>query len=271
MPKPRLILEACSGRMFCRKAIISPDEALHISPSQCCGEIELRETELAGAAFKLHWDGQIGYVQPLKAKERIFVGGQQTGDFSKVDHGAWIRAGNSDFIVQVERTEKASNDEIDLLVAHLRLQEKDLFAILDASRDEQIRVLLHDHVDSYRCLFDGVQAERIADAAPFLVKLHADSSLLNELLARGWGKRWGVYLTADQPIDTVRRHLRKFLRVRDETTREYMLFRFYDPWVLHHFLPTCTTKQKQDFFHSMFAFFTEDPSATLNEPIRWNI
>ena len=40
-------------------------------------------------------------------------------------------------------------------------------------------------------------------------------------------------------------------------------FRFYDPLVLRVFLPTCTPRQRQDFFGEFEGFVVEDERAAV--------
>ncbi len=55
----------------------------------------------------------------------------------------------------------------------------------------------------------------------------------------------------------MRRHLRRFLLVEDDETGERFFFRFYDPRTLRVFLPTCTPRQREDFFGEVACWFAE--------------
>src|SRR5262249_54263324 len=120
------------------------------------------------------------------------------------------------------------------LLRSLRATTLPLFAVLDAARNPMVLALLFQAKDRWQSLYEGVEGDRLAAAAPYLVQLPKPSPLL-ETLARD---AWGIYLTCDQPFEAVRKHLRRFLLVTDEEGEE-LYFRYYDPRVLRVYLPTC--------------------------------
>ncbi len=103
----------------------------------------------------------------------------------------------------------------------------------------------------------GPQGEALADVAPYLVRLSTRSPFLERLVDEGWGQSWGIYFTCPLPFLETRRHLRKFLMVEAEGEDMRMYFRFYDPRVLHTFLPTCTPEQKKEFLGPITRIFHE--------------
>ncbi len=113
-------------------------------------------------------------------------------------------------------------------------------------------------------LYEGIEGERLAAAAPYLVELSKESPLLETLARDAWGRSWGVYLTCDQPFEAVRKHLRRFLLVTDEEGEE-LYFRYYDPRVLRIYLPTCTPEEAREFFGPFREFLMEgeDPTSLL--------
>jgi hypothetical protein len=58
----------------------------------------------------------------------------------------------------------------------------------------------------------------------------------------------------------LRRHLREFLRVRDEAGKR-LIFRYYDPRILRVYLPTCWPAELNTFFGPISAFITEGESS----------
>ena len=56
----------------------------------------------------------------------------------------------------------------------------------------------------------------------------------------------------------MRKHFRALVTVHDEAGTP-MIFRFYDPRVVHKFLPTCNTGELKTFFGKVDAFFAETP------------
>jgi hypothetical protein len=137
--------------------------------------------------------------------------------------------------------------------------------VVDAARGRRVLALLRESVDDYRSLYDGIRGEALASVAPYLVALRPDSSLVERLVHEGWSRRWGIYFTSREAFRDVRRHLRRFLLVEDDQTAKRMYFRFYDPSVLRAFLPTCTPRQREDFFGAIGCFLAEGEGG---EPIR---
>jgi hypothetical protein len=149
------------------------------------------------------------------------------------------------------------------LLGLLRREPAPLFALLDAARDPRVLELLRVARQPYQSLYEGPPAETLADFAPYLVDLSSPSPLLEILLAEGWGRSWGIYLTCRQSFLAVRKHFRRFLFVQMEDHKDHY-FRFYDPRVLRSFLPVCTPEQVQQLFGPVAAFLVEAAkSATL--------
>lgn len=100
-------------------------------------------------------------------------------------------------------------------------------------------------------------------AAPYLIGLRREAAFTRELLERSWGRSWGLFMTAPADLETVRRHLRHFLKVKDEQGRR-LYFRFYDPRVMRVYLPTCNVDELRLLFGPLEAWFVEGPEgATL--------
>lgn len=138
----------------------------------------------------------------------------------------------------------------------LRRFEGRLYALLDAARDERILRLLKRSSEEYASLYEGPEGEELAEVAPYLVRLEPDSPLLQQLLEKGWGNAWGVYLFSEAPFPEVRRHFRHFLKVQTEEGKQ-LHFRFYDPRVLRVFLPTCRPGELRELFGPVTRFVME--------------
>jgi hypothetical protein len=76
------------------------------------------------------------------------------------------------------------------------------------------------------------------------------------VIDNGWGNSWGVFLRTETSIRELRRHLRGFLRVRDEAGRR-MIFRYYDPRVLRAYLPTCWPEELETVFGPVESYLME--------------
>jgi hypothetical protein len=109
-----------------------------------------------------------------------------------------------------------------------------LFAVLDPARNKAIHPALTATDLDYRCLYRGVLPTALEKVAPYLVQLPVNTGFLDYLVRRGWGDSWGLYITSTSTLDQLRRHLRRFLRVKDEDGRK-LVFRYYDPRVMRPF------------------------------------
>lgn len=145
----------------------------------------------------------------------------------------------------------------DRLLALFREDFQPLYAILDTARDIRILALLLHHKEECQSLYEGEQGAKLAQVAPYLVRLQKDSPLLETLVKEGWGKSWGVYLTSPNNLQEVRHHFRHFLQVK-LPSGEQVYFRFYDPRVMRVFLPTCTPEDTTQFFGPIQNYLVED-------------
>ena len=101
-------------------------------------------------------------------------------------------------------------------------------------------------------------------AAPHLVQLEHRNSRSRELIESAWGNSWGVFLKCNGTLDTVRRHFRKFLSVRDPSGK-LLVFRYYDPRVFRVYLPTCRSEELRTVFGPVDCFWVEheDPNTLV--------
>ena len=135
-----------------------------------------------------------------------------------------------------------------------------VFAILDGARDDRIYGAVDGSRRPRRCLYAGDLPWQLQLTAPYLVELERDHAFTNYLLDTGWGASWGVFLRAETGIEQLRKHLRGFLRVRDEAGRR-LIFRYYDPRVLRVYLPTCRPVELETVFGPVDCFLAEGEDA----------
>lgn len=145
------------------------------------------------------------------------------------------------------------------LSAQLFSEDEDLktYAILDgASIDGLLDQLYGEDPPEFRCLYRGDLEPDMAEVAPYLVELSPKAPFARWLLANCWGKHWGIFLTASEDIDVVRRHFRTFLMVKNPEGKQ-VYFRYYDPRVLRTFLPTCEGPEVRFITGPVRTFFCE--------------
>jgi hypothetical protein len=249
-----LIVEVAHGPQRGQKAVVRPGRRLAVG-SGADVDWSLADSGLAAQQLALEWDGVAGTLRHLGGDISTCLEGQAV-DHGPVRHGTWIRAGGLDLTVACERhtppeapPSAATISAAVPALARLTTVADPLYAIVDASRSPRIRVLLRESPAVARCLYDGVEADSLAESAPYLVPLEPAGLLLPDLVHEGWRRRWSTFLTAPRAHtpDEVRRHLRKFLRVQLERTGEIAYFRFYDPYVLRTYVAGCTADERRAF------------------------
>lgn len=132
----------------------------------------------------------------------------------------------------------------------------EIYAVLDGARDLRIHQMVRSSDLAWRCLYAGPLPAELLEVAPYLVHMRPQASFTSNLLSSGWGYAWGIWLVSAAPLEEVRRHLRRFLRVKDAHGRQ-LLFRYYDPIVLAAFLPTCTEAELSELFGPIDLFIVE--------------
>lgn len=160
-------------------------------------------------------------------------------------------------------TERVKTQAFALALETLRAESEPLFAILDSARDRRVRQFLLQAGEEHESLYEGVADAELTEVAPYLVRLPRGTDLLELLVRVGWGRSWGVFLTSSVSFKETRRHLRKFLKVEDEGTKEQLYFRFYDPRVLRVFLPACSPEQRAELAGPLGRFFVEGEAGEL--------
>lgn len=131
-----------------------------------------------------------------------------------------------------------------------------LYGILDAARSPAVLELLRTHSELYYSLYDTPYGDELDECAPYLVALPPHSPLLRDWISLGWGRSWGVLLRSPLDFRSLRKHLRKFLKVTTESGRN-LYFRFYDPRVLRTFLSSSNSSELDAFFGPIQDFVVE--------------
>jgi hypothetical protein len=139
------------------------------------------------------------------------------------------------------------------------------FVVLDGASVPGLVQVLHRCTPEYECLYRGDLKPDIAEVAPYLVQLEANTEFTDLVLNQGWGNHWGVFALTPEDLFGMRQHLRKFLTVHDSTGKP-LLFRYYDPRVMRTYLPTCTPDEVTTFFGPISTYFmeSEEPGQALS-------
>jgi len=131
-----------------------------------------------------------------------------------------------------------------------------VWAVLDAARDKRIYSAVVGCYTDNCCLYSGDLPSDLKLAAPYLVSLDPEDRTTQYILKRGWGNNWGIFLRATSNMETLRRHLKSLLMVKDYKGRR-LLFRYYDPRVLRVYLPTCWPGELETMFGPVKAYLAE--------------
>lgn len=259
------ILTVLWARHGGRRVLLRPGDVLRVGSGDEA-DVVVDDRELCRVHFEIDWDGERAELRD-RSRHHGVVRGTRIGGLPTQQawarHGSYIEAGASRFLLHVEgftppreppdpATREASAQALATLAA-----EPNLYAVLDTARDERVLVLLRESIDEHASLYEGQEGHVLADVAPYLVRFAPESRLLRALVEEGWGRGWGIFLTAPMGLREVRRHLRHFLMVLDETTDQRVYFRFYDPTVLRELLPIATERQRAQLHGELHAFLVE--------------
>ena len=136
-----------------------------------------------------------------------------------------------------------------------------IYAILDAARDERIYSKLISSEIQYFCLFRGEKARELSLVAPYLAPLNRDDPFTRWLFEFGWGNSWGIFVELAADLSALKRHFHGLVSVYDETGRP-LYFRYYDPRVLRVYLPTCNELELAEVFGPVNFYYVEDEAST---------
>lgn len=135
-----------------------------------------------------------------------------------------------------------------------------VWVVLDGARDKRVFSAVVAAYTDNCCLYSGDLPSDLKLAAPYLVALDPDDRTTQYILKRAWSNHWGIFLRSTASMETLRRHLKKFLVVKDPKGRR-LLFRYYDPRVLRVYLPTCWPAELETMFGPVKAFMVEGPDS----------
>jgi hypothetical protein len=282
--RPRhAIVEVRFGPSRGQKLAIAPGRSAKVGRTERADLAVPRDAALAGVHFELSWDGERCTMTSLKdtayaslrdehADAGVTLLNGERVERGEVANGSFLRAGNTIFMVYLEAStppprertgEGAPHAARETALGELKVWPAPLYAVLDAAHTPRILQLLRESVEPHASLFDGVKGEAMGETAPYLVPLPPASRLLESLVLEGFGKRWGIFVASRATPVELRRHLRRFLLVEDDETRERLYFRFFDPRVMDDFLATATARQRALLFAELERLWVETPTGEL--------
>ncbi len=259
----RAILHVTAGPQAFQKAVLYHKVPLVIGQS-ADAHFQLHDKHAGLSEVELILDEQLCTVRLRNSDASFLLNGQSVKQ-GQLAHHEWFRLGETTFLFCLERHTQPralpsphQASWVTSVLSALRSAQQNLYAVLDAARDERILELLRESADETRSLYEGIKGDTLAEVAPYLVKLDPQGFLLEALICEGWGQNWGIYLDCPLSFSEVRRHFRRILWVQAEGKPNPLYFRFYDPRVLRIFALTCTKEQLQELYGPLRQCWVED-------------
>jgi hypothetical protein len=264
-----VFLEVRSGSQTGNRIRLNPGQPVRIGRTKASDFAFSDDIHMSGAHFTIETADNACRLSDLNSRNGSWLNGVRVST-AVLANGDTILAGETKFVVTMEAIDSGDTaifvppagtgeSPQESLLSLFREDFQPLYAVLDTARDIRILALLLHHkiTDECQSLYEGEQGAKLAQVAPYLVRLQKDSTLLEALVKEGWGKSWGIYLTSPSTLPEIRHHLRHFLQVK-LPSGEQVYFRFYDPRVMRVFLPTCTPEDATQFFGPIQNYLVED-------------
>lgn len=137
------------------------------------------------------------------------------------------------------------------------LDDKPNYVLIDAALwQEDIEIIFSSDLP-YRSLFRGSTGEKLWSVAPYLLDINGQEGFVQKIQAMDKIQRRVAWISSTLDIDSLRKHLRRFLRLKKED-ESYIYFRFYDPYVIQSTFPSLTEEQYQEFMNPIQLLIAED-------------
>ena len=136
-------------------------------------------------------------------------------------------------------------------------ESEPIYAVVDGARNPAVQAWAASDGAAAWCLHRGTLPKPLREVAPYLRRIGRGHEHTQRFFEAAWGDAWGVLFTSPAPSRELRRHLRRYLRVRNAAGGLFA-FRWFDPRVLRVFLPTLTSAELIRFFGPINAFAIEE-------------
>lgn len=161
---------------------------------------------------------------------------------------------------QLEPTER----EIEQYGSAEAVPSMKVYAVLDAAKVTHLRDHVEDSDCAYECLFQGDAAQEMRDVAPYLVELDPHEDFTRDVFSASgmprdiWGKEAGIFIRSRLSIFDLRKHFRRFTRIRVEADKRWVYFRYWEPTMIPYFLRGTDKENLEAFFSCDFELHTID-------------
>lgn len=249
----QVILRGVSGPGAGRERAAGEGEAFTVGRTDRADVVIAEDTFLSGVHFRLSCGAGRAVLHDMSSRNGVTVNGNRV-EQAGLNEGDLVVAGATTFAVRLRDEGRAIVSATNLLAA----AQEPVYAVLDGARDPSIYPFVLNCGMPYCSLYRGDAESDLEMVAPYLVYLAPGSAAMAGLIARGWAKSWGIFLTCGYPMEEVRKQLRRSLKVGIEGSRAPVYFRFYDPRVLRRFLPIADLSQFNEFAGPITSFLVED-------------
>ncbi len=136
--------------------------------------------------------------------------------------------------------------------------KKSNFVILDRALWKEDIEIAFSMCDNHTCLFATRGADHELDnVAPYLFEYNGNEKWLRWIKKKQEKGKRVLYLTANASLEELRKHIRRFLRVKSEDNK-WLFFRIYDPEVVNCVFPNLKSEQLKEFFSIVTSVVTEN-------------
>jgi hypothetical protein len=263
IPGREVILEGMSGPAAGLRLEILDGTIASVGRSDKAKFMIARDARMAEVHFEITAAGAKVSLKDLNSGYGTHINTRRVRD-AELRHGDIISAGHSTFRVRIHTPETWPDitPAEYALVTLLYGSGERVYAILDAAVDDRIPAVLQAYDTEHACLYDGNRAVQLKSVAPYIAHIPRGSKILRTVVREGWGKNWGVYLTAPVPLASLRAHLLRFISFQNAVGQKFF-YRFYDPRVLRNALPAARAENSVQMFGPINRFVMEDESPAV--------
>jgi hypothetical protein len=266
-------LEVTAGPHAGRRIVLRPGVPVRIGRTAKSDYVVAEDTFLSSAHFSVEFSSGHCVLRDLGSSNGTYLNGTRTSE-GYLREGDVVTAGQSSFAVRLDPfaeeaipmdatrpmplpvfgTPAPSLPQPGLTAAQkglldvLRGIEPPIFAVLDGSAAAP-------SIDSARA--SGVVVELLSESPrACILPVNPGSPAGQKLVADGWGKGWGIFVTSHQTLAMVRNHLRRFQTLMTPDGVAFQ-FRLFNPALVRGFLPALSGIEAKTLFGPIAGILTE--------------
>ena len=140
-----------------------------------------------------------------------------------------------------------------------------VYAIIDSAKIKKLTnelMVLDNH--QYQILFDGEEAIKLEEVAPYLIELKKEDEFTTWVMKNVYGHNGAIFIKSRENIETLAQHLKPFIPVTREIEHEGKLITqkgylaYYDPRVFPHWIESEEKATQSSFFLPISKLYCED-------------